>query len=616
MSENAIHPLEAVLRLVAQVAPQPWFPRQHAEKVGFPVDQLNYYVEHLWLDGLLKKGGEPGGVLLSEAGEAVLRDPEALQRLRDGEALRPGDRGGVVRAVLRQSPRAVVTRWLFWANLLVFGWGLYLAHTRHQAASAYLDSFASPTNAAAVQKMVAVGKVRQQTGSVSADELIRGEWWRLLTNCFVHFGFIHLAFNMYALFAIGRASEQMWGRWRHLTIYLLSGFFGACVAIAFGPGSESGQPPVFRFTQLAGASGALCGLMGGELVWLLLNARYLPRRVVRGWGRGIVINLVLLVVVSLMPGVSALAHFGGMAVGAVAAVLLNVQRFAPAPWRWITLVPLAALPWAGYQTIQWQRGVNRNWQLAEERVLYDDFETRLIDADRAYREAKDASADLGAKKRLALVVRARELYEALQRDLGRPGLFRSKEVLQTRQQILDGIEKLLTKLKDTEEALRPLAEKDAARNADAEKERQKGEAERRTEQEAFDKTFRQRVTDSTAAAEKVLDETVKPLLALAPAKRDPAAVEAARKAMAEPRAALGRLAGELKDAGEYHARPVEEKRILGMDYVTALDRLLGLSESRLRAGDAWGEEDQAKWKRQDVTVEQRRNDWNERVEKK
>jgi hypothetical protein len=348
---------------------------------------------------------------------------------------------------------------------------------------------------------------------------------------------------------------------------------------------------------------------------LFLNGRFLPRRVVRRWWWGVGINLVLLGVFSALPGVSALGHFGGIATGAVAAVLLNAQRFGPPVWRWITLLPVAALPWAGYELIEWQRSVNKNWHFVEEGVYEQDFDPRTSEADRVWAEVTKPNPDLTPSKHLALVLRARDLHEALDADLARFRA-RSPKVLESRQTVRKGIAQRLKVLIEGEKRLRPLAEKDAERNAAAEKERQKGEAERRKEQDAFDKTFKQRVTDTTAAAEKVLDETVKPLLALAPAKRDPAAVEAARKAMAEPRAALGKLAGELKDAGEYHARPVEDKRNLGQDYVGALDRLLGLAEKRLLAGADWGVKEQAEWKRQDVTVEQRRNDWNKRVEKK
>ncbi len=444
MSEESMHPLEVVLRLIAAAAPQPWYPRLHAEKSGFPLDRLHYFVEHLWLDGLLRKGGGTpetgGGVLLSPAGEEVLRDPEALQRLRAGEPLKPDDRGEIVRSVLRVQQWPVVTRLLLWLNILWFAYGLYLAHSRHNAARDYLSTFG---NGAANP---GVNVVRHQIGDVSPDDLIRGDWWRLLSCCFVHIGFMHLGFNMYGVYAIGRNAEQMWGRWRYLLIYLLSGLGGSCVALAYKP------------TILAGASGALCGILGAEFVWLLLNGRYLPRRVVRRWWWGMGLNLLLLGWFSSLANVSALGHGGGLVVGAAAALLLNVQRFGPAGWRWLTLLPLAALPWLGVELIQRQRVVNPDWQRAEERVYARDYDVRFNEADRAYEEAAKPKPGLPPEKQLAAVDKAVRLHEALEIDLTRTSRFRSPEVVSSLKEVREGIEKRLKVLRKRTEALRPAAE--------------------------------------------------------------------------------------------------------------------------------------------------------------
>ena len=52
-----------------------------------------------------------------------------------------------------------------------------------------------------------------------------GQWWRLLTNCFLHIGIFHLLMNMYALLYIGVLLEPLLGRTRFLSAYLLTGFF-------------------------------------------------------------------------------------------------------------------------------------------------------------------------------------------------------------------------------------------------------------------------------------------------------------------------------------------------------------------------------------------------------
>ena len=166
MNENEMSPLEKVLRLIAAAAPQPWFPRRYAEQTRFPLDVLLYYLEHLWLDGLLRRGeatAEGTGLHLSPAGEEVLRDPEMQRRLRDGDPLRPDDRGCVVRSVFRRPRRASLTRLLLWLNILWFGWGVYLAH-KVNAGRAFLSTFEQPNPSPPAPDDGAARHRRRQSG--------------------------------------------------------------------------------------------------------------------------------------------------------------------------------------------------------------------------------------------------------------------------------------------------------------------------------------------------------------------------------------------------------------------------------------------------------------------
>src|SRR5262249_6529104 len=163
------------------------------------------------------------GLMLSPAGERILDDPEALRRLAEGHAVTPGDRGGVVREAVRRTPRPLVVRLLLIANLAVFAWGAWLAsRSDRQSLSDYLAIWPRDYS---VLKMV------HRIGAVQAPDLIRGEWWRLLACCFVHFGILHVGMNMYMLHAMGRYVEQMWGPGRFLLIYLLSGLGGSVLAM-------------------------------------------------------------------------------------------------------------------------------------------------------------------------------------------------------------------------------------------------------------------------------------------------------------------------------------------------------------------------------------------------
>src|SRR6476620_4205926 len=83
------------------------------------------------------------------------------------------------------------------------------------------------------------------------------EYWRLITGGFLHAGFLHIAFNMYLLFIIGRLFEPRWGSARFGALYFAALFCGSFGALL--------QTTV---TPTVGASGAIFGLMGAALVQL------------------------------------------------------------------------------------------------------------------------------------------------------------------------------------------------------------------------------------------------------------------------------------------------------------------------------------------------------------
>ncbi len=89
-----------------------------------------------------------------------------------------------------------------------------------------------------------------------ADGVAQGEFYRLLTSTFLHFGVIHIALNMYCLYLLGPALESAFGRLRFTALYLLSGLSGAALSYALGPENE----------QAAGASGAVFGLFAAFYV--------------------------------------------------------------------------------------------------------------------------------------------------------------------------------------------------------------------------------------------------------------------------------------------------------------------------------------------------------------
>ena len=88
---------------------------------------------------------------------------------------------------------------------------------------------------------------------------LQGEWWRLLTCCFLHIGIFHLLINMYALLYIGIMLEPLLGRTRYLVAYLLTGLLSSVASLAWN-----------AYTVSAGASGAIFGVYGVFLALLTM----------------------------------------------------------------------------------------------------------------------------------------------------------------------------------------------------------------------------------------------------------------------------------------------------------------------------------------------------------
>jgi membrane associated rhomboid family serine protease len=139
-------------------------------------------------------------------------------------------------------------------------------------------------------------------------QIAHGEWYRLITSMFLHFGILHIAFNMWALFVIGTPLEQMLGRLRFVALYFLSGLGGALLSFGLGPVDETA----------AGASGAIFGLFGAYYV--ITRRRGLQTGPIAGL---IAINLVFSFTFS---GIDWRGHVGGLVVGALVALV-----FAAAP---------------------------------------------------------------------------------------------------------------------------------------------------------------------------------------------------------------------------------------------------------------------------------------------
>jgi membrane associated rhomboid family serine protease len=144
-------------------------------------------------------------------------------------------------------------------------------------------------------------------GALYGPLVANGDWWRLFTAMFLHYGPIHLAFNMLALWFFGAAVEQAIGRGRYVLVYVVSGLAGSAGALVFAPNSVT-----------VGASGAIFGILGAALV-LERQRNY----VLGGGAIGIIVlNLVFTFAI---PGISIGGHLGGLVGGALC--MLALSRF-------------------------------------------------------------------------------------------------------------------------------------------------------------------------------------------------------------------------------------------------------------------------------------------------
>jgi membrane associated rhomboid family serine protease len=406
MAEISADPLETILRQIAAAAPEPWYPKLHAEASGVQRDSLDAPLEKLRLANLIRLTewvqGRGQGYVLTPEGMHAINDGRALIRVREGKVApraapvapmkRPRwsawDRGEEIREVLLNPPNAVVAKTILLVNVLLFLAAMYAAARATEPVPVNLYLYGSVNTE---RQAETIYTVKHAFGAVTGHDLAAGQWWRLLTYGFVHHGLLHIVLNMWALFALSKYLEPMWGHVRFLIVYLIAGWGGGCVAMAVKPVSF-----------LGGASGSLCGVIAAEAVWLVLNRAHLPAQLFAAWIRNIGINAVLIVIISTLPNVSAAGHFGGAAAGAAVAVLLHFQRYGSGVVRWLAPVGVILVPIIATGALVYTMRTSPTWQqvaaevrdreaLREYQNLRDRFRSGvapvLEDAQSAYRTA-------------------------------------------------------------------------------------------------------------------------------------------------------------------------------------------------------------------------------------
>ncbi|WP_072690441.1 rhomboid family intramembrane serine protease [Rhodococcus marinonascens] len=143
------------------------------------------------------------------------------------------------------------------------------------------------------------GSTLFQDWALYPPAVVDGQLVRIVGSGFLHFGLIHIAVNMFALWIIGRDTELILGRARYFVVYLASILGGSAAVMLLQLGAVT-----------AGASGAVFGLMGAQAI-ILLRLRRSPAPVISV----IAINVFISITI---PGISLWGHLGGLVTGAAA----------------------------------------------------------------------------------------------------------------------------------------------------------------------------------------------------------------------------------------------------------------------------------------------------------
>ena len=150
----------------------------------------------------------------------------------------------------------------------------------------------------------------------AAAVLLRREYGRIIYSMFLHAGIDHLFNNMVILFFVGAMIEKVTGHIQLLLIYLLSGIGANICSLLYKVMTMDSMASV-------GASGAIFGLDGVLLAWILLDRQAMPDVTPR--------RVLLMIVLSLYSGFTAhnidnAAHVGGLLTGFAAGALLCALR--------------------------------------------------------------------------------------------------------------------------------------------------------------------------------------------------------------------------------------------------------------------------------------------------
>jgi rhomboid protease GluP len=148
---------------------------------------------------------------------------------------------------------------------------------------------------------------------------LSGQWWRLLASVFIHGGLLHIAFNMWCLWNLGRLAESVYGHWTFAVVYLITGLSASLMSVAW-------HFPIY--VSSVGASGAIFGIAGALIASFYLGEFSMPRAAMSGMLRSVATFVAYnLFFGAVMAGTDNAAHVGGLLMGLLLGAL--IAKVAP-----------------------------------------------------------------------------------------------------------------------------------------------------------------------------------------------------------------------------------------------------------------------------------------------
>jgi membrane associated rhomboid family serine protease len=277
---------------------------------------------------------------------------------------------------------------------------------------------------------------------------VDGQWWRLLACVFIHGGLVHIAFNMWCLWNLGRLAESVYGHWTFAAVYLITGIGASLGSLIWH--ASSPVPSV-------GASGAIFGIAGTLISSFYLGEFSLPRAAISGMLRSVVSFVAYnLVFGAMIGGIDNAAHVGGLLVGLLlGALIAKVAPGQDAVLRRVAvlmvgvLVVIGGALWVGHSSAYLVHGENGIGLLEQGKTAEG-----IAELEKSVRMRPNfAPAHAALADALASQHRNREAFEEYKRlatlDADYPGVYFNMGVIEARLKLYDDAISSLLKQKQT-----------------------------------------------------------------------------------------------------------------------------------------------------------------------